>query len=160
MITINSFDDKNEFHKLFQSYLHDLSRYNPNLVLNESGLFDATWIDKDWDLPEFIPLCIEQNHTISGFIILTKEPFSKPGVQYCIQEFFILKGLRKQRIGVTAIEQLFKNYSGSYSMVVIKDNLPAKLFWENTLNRMRIQYIKETYIEEGVDGLSYEFTVL
>jgi len=158
MITINCFDDKNGFNILFQLYLYDLSKFN-NIEIEENGLYPASWIDRDWDLPEFIPLRIEQNHNTCGFILLTKKPFSKPGTECCIQEFFILRKFRNKGIGLASIEQLFDNYSGSYSMLVLKHNVPAKLFWEKVLDLMGIQYIKEKRIHDGIEGISYVFTV-
>ena len=158
-ITINHFDDKDGFYDLFQLYLSDLSQYNHNIVVDEKGLYPASWIDTDWDLPEFIPLRIEQNQSTCGFIILSKKPLSKPGTEWCIQEFFILRKFRNRGIGRASIEQLFATYSGSYSMAVMKDNVPAKLFWEEALDLMGIQYKKEKHSEEGIDGISYEFTV-
>jgi predicted acetyltransferase len=158
-ITINSFVDKNRFHDLFQLYLSDLSQYNHNLEMDEKGLYPAPWIDGDWDLPEFIPLRIEQNNDTCGFILLSKKPFSKPGTDWCIQEFFILSKFRNKGYGYSSVEQLFNKYSGSYSMAVMKDNVPAKYFWEKTLDLMGIQYTKEKHSEEGIDGLSYVFTV-
>ena len=159
MITINDFDNKNGFTNLFQLYLYDLSKYNKNIEIEENGLYPAPWIDKEWDMPEFIPLRIEQNHNTCGFILLSKKPYSKPGTEFCIQEFFILREFRNKGIGQASIEQLFNKYSGSYSMLVIKHNIPAKLFWEKVLDVMQIQYKKEKHIQDGIDGISYEFTV-
>jgi len=157
-VTINGFDDKNGFNILFQLYLYDLSKFDNNIKIEENGLYPASWIDRDWDLPEFIPLRIEQNHNICGFVLLTKKPFSKPGTEFCIQEFFILRKFRNKGIGLASIEQLFANYSGSYSMLVLKHNVPAKIFWEKVLDLMRIQFKKEKYIHDGIDCISYEFT--
>ena len=159
MTTINVFDDKNGFYNLFQLYLYDLSKFNNNIEIKENGLYPASWIDRNWDLPEFIPLRIEQNQNTCGLILLTKKPFSKPGTELCIQEFFILRKFRNKRIGLASIEQLFANYPGSYSMSVMKHNIPAKLFWEKVLDLMGIQYKKEKHIQDGIDGISYEFTV-
>ena len=158
-ITIKNFNDKNGFHNLFQLYLSDLSQYNQNIEMDEKGLYPASWIDRDWELPEFIPLRIVQNHNTCGFILLSKKPFTKLGTDWCIQEFFILRKFRNKGIGRSSIAQLFANYSGSYSMAVMKDNVPALLFWEKALDLMGIQYKKEIDSEEGIDGLSYVFTV-
>jgi predicted acetyltransferase len=158
-VILNSFDDKKGFSDLFQLYLYDLSKYNKNIEIDEKGLYPASWIDRDWGLSEFIPLRIEQNHNTCGFILLTKKPFSKPGTEWCIQECFILSKFRKKGIGRDSIEQLFANYSGSYSMAVMKDNIPALLFWEKALDLMGIQYKKGKETEDGIDGISYEFTI-
>ena len=159
MTTINVFNDKNGFYNLFQLYLYDLSKFNNNIEIEENGLYSAPWIDRDWDLPEFIPLRIKQNHNTCGLILLTKKPFSKPETELCIQEFFILRKFRNKGIGLASIERLFANYPGSYSMSVIKHNISAKLFWEKAFNLMEIQYIKEKYIHDGIEGISYEFIV-
>lgn len=159
MITINGFDDKNGFINLFQLYLYDLSKFNNNIEIDENGLYPASWIDRDWDLPEFIPLRIVQNQNTCGFILFSKKPYSKPGTEFCIQEFFILRKFRNKGIGIASIKQLFNNYSGSYSMAVMKHNSPAKSFWEKTLDLMGIQYIKAHHIQDGIDGMSYEFAM-
>lgn len=158
-ITISGFDDKKGFSDLFQLYLYDLSKYNHNIKVDENGSYPASWIDRDWDLPEFIPLRIEQNINTCGFILLSNKPFSKPGTEWCIQECFILRRFRKKGIGLASIDQLFSNYPGSYSMAVMKDNVPALLFWEKVLDLMGIQYTKEKHNEEGIDGISYEFSI-
>ena len=44
-------------------------------------------------------------------------------------------------------------------MAVMKDNVPALLFWEKVLDLMGIQYTKEKHNEEGIDGISYEFNI-
>ena len=158
MITIINFKDKNSFKNLFQLYLHDLSKYNHTIEIEENGIFPASWIDEHWDLPEFIPLRIDQNDNTCGFILLSKKPFSKPGTELCIQEFFILKKFRNKGIGRASVEQLFANYPGSYSMSVIKENTPAKLFWKKTLELMGIHYKKEKHSQDGIEGIAYEFT--
>jgi len=104
-------------------------------------------------------LRIELNNNICGFILLTKKPFSKPGTEFCIQEFFVLKRFRNKENGLAAVKKLFDKYTGSYSMLVMKHNTPAKLFWEKTIDLMGIQYKKEEKVHEGIYGLSYEFTV-
>ena len=81
IITINSFNDKKGFSDLFQLYLYDLSKYNHNIKVDENGLYPASWIDRNWGFPEFIPLRIEQNHNTCGFILLSNKPFSKPGTE-------------------------------------------------------------------------------
>ena len=110
-------------------------------------------------MSEFIPLRIEQNHITCGFILLSKKPFSKPGTDLCIQEFFILRKFRNKGVGLASIEQLFDNYFGSYSMAVMKQNTSAKMFWEKVLDLMRIQYKSEQHTQDGIDGISYEFTI-
>ena len=72
---------------------------------------------------------------------------------------FFLRKFRNKRFGRASIKQLFDIYFGSYSMAVMIDNVPANLFWEKKLKLMGVKLKNEKHRGDGIDGISYEFSV-
>jgi predicted acetyltransferase len=142
-------DDKTALQNMFQFYLHDLSAYTDNLTTNTDCVFENDDINTYYEKDTLIPMMIECDNTIIGFILLNMPPFTPSGYDYHINDFFILKKYRGQGLGKTAVRELLQKYSGKFAMVQLLKNTIAIHFWEKALNECGIVYEEKDIIEDG-----------
>jgi predicted acetyltransferase len=95
------------------------------------------------------PILVNSEDNVIGFILLSEPPYVKPGCDYCIQEFFILKKYRKKGFGIAAINELFKAYKGQYSLLILEANIAALNFWRNVHSYNGVKF------EEGLIDLDF-----
>lgn len=149
--------DRHILANLYPLYLHDLSEYL-EMDVDGEGKFDCSPVDLFWKEKNLYPLLIRANHQIAGFILVSGPPYVKPGCDYCIQEFFILKKYRRKGIGMRAANKAFSLFQGKYCLLVISKNEPALHFWRNLHRSNRIAY-EEGFTEvEGHQSILHVFT--
>lgn len=143
---------------LYQLYLHDLSRFEDDYPLDEHGLFDIGNTDLYWKKEQLFPYFINSNDQIAGFALLTGPPYSPKGVDFAVQEFFILNAYRRKGVGQTAANLIFQRHPGKYSISQLAKNLPAVSFWRNVLQHNQFVYEEyEELLEEKIPAVSQVF---
>lgn len=136
--------DKEVLRNLLSLYLHDLSEFLDTIEVNETGRFEFDVLDMYFESPIFHPILLRVDGQLAGFILLTEAPYVKPGCDYCIQEFFIVKTYRGQGVGTQAVGELYRIFPGTYFLVVLEKNQVALHFWRTVHARYRLSY------EEGM----------
>jgi predicted acetyltransferase len=150
--------DKNSLKNLHQLYLHDLSEYTENLDVNGDGVFENNDIDIFFEKDALIPLIIEYNETIVGFILLNTPPYTK-GADYLINDFFILRKYRSQGLGKIATKELFRTYAGKFATMQLLKNQTAISFWKKVFNENGIEYKEKEIIDNNDKCLFQEFQI-
>jgi len=141
--------EKNALKNMFQLYLHDLSAYTTNLNINADGIFENNDIDTYYEKDTLIPMVIQHNNMISGFILLNTPPYASQGYNYYINDFFVLRKFRGKGVGNTAAEELFRAYPGKYAMVQLIKNDVAINFWKRVLNENGFEFEEKEVIIDG-----------
>ncbi len=121
-------------------YLHDLSPFF-SIELDDSGCYEYPYLDRYWTEMGRFPYLILVNERICGFVLVRKKP--KAGIDYEIEEFFVLKRYRKKGIGESVARKLFRKYSGRWEVQCLRKNTPAISFWKSVIYKM----VKENYSE-------------
>jgi len=158
-ISIVKAEDKEILNNLLSYHMHDLSEFVDDLNINEKGFFQFDAIDMYFEKDSLIPLLYKVNGEYAGFVLLNKPPYAPKDIDYCINEFFILKRYRRKGYAKAAIEKVFTMYPGKYVVLQVKKNIAAVSFWHSVYEKCNIIY-KERELEfDGCDSLLQEFTV-
>lgn len=154
-------------------YLHDLSGHYGLIeghLPNRHGIFEDTdeyrtladqyevqsvW----WEKPGILyPWLIQVNSLPAGFIRIATPPHCAPGVDYFVNDFFLLQPFRGMGIAEKAAVMVFEQYRGEWELFTnpAEKNITGQKFWRKTVSR----YTQGQYSErtgETFDGYKLVF---
>jgi predicted acetyltransferase len=140
-LTRGSTADLALFHQLMQLYLYDFSEVLP-LFVDAGGRFAQTILDDYFANSAKAPFVVRADSHIAGFILVSSEPIlERPAPTKRVKEFFVMRGFRRQGVGLAAAEQVFKLYPGAWEVGVVARNTAAARFWETAI----AQYTRNAY---------------
>lgn len=142
--------EKHILRNLYSLYLHDLSAYSHELLVNDEGIFEYDSFEMIWNTEGLSPFLIKVEGKLAGFVLLLEAPFLKR-VDYCINDFFLLNGYRGRGYGQDAFKHICQTRQGKYAVEQIVENKPAVYFWKKVYQQFGIDYEESTRTEE--DGL-------
>ncbi|MBD8499261.1 GNAT family N-acetyltransferase [Paenibacillus arenosi] len=161
IITLELTDQNTKFiiNNLYPLYLHDLSEiwgWKPNkygvfeedetLTLYEQNkVFDIWWSDP----AVFFPYLIRVNGIPAGFALVATTPYTPPGCDFYLNEFFILRSFRGKKVAEPAAVEVFNNHPGCWEVQTNPNegNQRAQSFWRKTLQK----YMRGSYVEATAD---------
>ncbi|MFK9092603.1 GNAT family N-acetyltransferase [Bacillus salipaludis] len=152
--------DKNEAYiikNLYPLYLYDLSVHYGNLP-NRHGIYEdsddfQTLSDQYevqniwWEKPDILfPYLTLVDRKPAGFILLATPPHCNKGIDYFINEFFLLQSLRGQGIAEQVANKVFEQFNGHWELFTnpSEKNIVGQKFWRKTISN----YTNGNYIEE------------
>ena len=147
-------DQKETFLNLYNLYLYDLSEYSSEDP-KENGKFDPTNTYLYLEREELHPFFMMYQEKIIGFILVCSPPFVDEGINFTIQELFILKKYRGNGIASLAVEKVLKSFIGTISIGQLEKNKPAVRFWKKYYEEHNIEYI-EKQKDMDIDGLGMQ----
>ncbi|WP_234405605.1 GNAT family N-acetyltransferase [Paenibacillus sp. IHBB 10380] len=125
----------------------------------DDGKFDPTNTYLYLDREELHPYFIKYNNKIVGFILVCSPPFVVEGVDYAIQELFMLKKYRRKSMAFEAVAMILNLFPGRYKIEQLENNIVAVQFWKRFYKKRNIDYIEEKDNIE-IDGLLGSHQVL
>lgn len=125
-IQIAPFRQKELLRKIFQEYLHELSKYDDSLVLGNNGEFIYDWFDYYFIEKERYPLFLTIDNEIAGFALVRELNF----VKYELAEFYICPNYRKNGNGLWFANQIFEMFGGEFNLFTRIENESAVRFWD------------------------------
>lgn len=141
--------NKEQFENLFNYYLYELSAYSQEDI-GSKGTFEMEDISPYYRDERLYPYFITFNEKIVGFILVTSPPYVEEGVDYSVQELFVLPKYRGTNIAKDAVMQIFKLYSGRYEVGMFKSNLKAVKFWTKLISALEISVsVEDSFVEIG-----------
>lgn len=155
-----TYDKKNILENLMALYLHDLSEFADDLMVNADGKFEYDGLEYYFKSEDLRPFFIYYDNEIAGFVLLNSGRYVSIGVNYSIHEFFVLKSFRKKGIGSKAVKAIFEQYKGKYKIVQLIDNKPAIGFWRNLYASFGIKYNEMAEKSDGIEGLMQIFDIV
>ncbi|WP_342598240.1 GNAT family N-acetyltransferase [Psychrobacillus sp. FSL H8-0483] len=139
-------NEKTILRNLYSYYLHDLSKFTPNLTINENGFFDYEDLNSFWTNEGISPYFIKFDGNIIGFILLLERPFLKKENDFGINDIFILNQFKGKSFGIQAVKALFESKKGKYFVIELVHNLPAVSFWRKVYKEFQIDYKEENQL--------------
>ncbi|WP_427109507.1 GNAT family N-acetyltransferase [Lysinibacillus xylanilyticus] len=142
---------------LYPLYLYDLSGHYGNLP-NVHGIYEdsddfRTLIDQYevqniwWEKPDILfPYSILVDGIPAGFILIASPPHCNKGIDYFLNEFFLVQSLRGRGIAEHAANMIFEQFKGNWELFTnpLEKNIVGQKFWRKTISN----YTSGDYSEE------------
>ncbi|BFH13788.1 GNAT family N-acetyltransferase [Paenibacillus melissococcoides] len=146
-------DQKATFLNLYNLYLYELSAYTGEDI-QPDGTFELSDTHLYIDRNELHPYFITYDDQLAGYILLCWPPYVPSGIDYSIQELFVLKKYRGKNLASEAVNAVLNRFPGSYSVEQLKNNIAAVRFWKKFYKEQKIDFReREDSIElEGLPG--------
>lgn len=142
-------EQKELFLNLYNLYLYDLSEFTGEEPAGD-GRFDLANTHLYLERKELFPYFIYCSGKVAGFILICTPPFVPEGVDYTLQELFLLKKYRGQQVAQTAVAEVMRRHSGRVRVEQLRNNLAAVAFWKKFYEKHLITY------EESVESVEIE----
>jgi predicted acetyltransferase len=120
---------------LLELYIHDMSEVFPGVEVGADGRFGYHKLPLYWSEPErCFAYLIRRAGKLAGFILATRgSPISEDPDVLDIAEFFVLRGLRRARVGWSAAALLWGRLPGRWTVRVSEGNSGALPFWARAI---------------------------
>lgn len=118
---------------LLELYTHDFTEFEA-LPLGSDGRFGYPSLPNYWSDPNRYPFLIRVDGELAGFAFATRGSMvdGDPDV-WDVTEFFVVRGRRRNGVGMTAAHDLWRRFPGRWEVRVRPDNLPALAFWKRAV---------------------------
>lgn len=166
-IQLCDYDNKFIINNMYPLYLHDLAEIR-NEHPNKYGIFENNDSIKTleeqipifniwWDKKNILfPYIITVDGLAAGFILVATPPYLVDDSDFMINEMFIMRSFRGNRVGEYAVTTIFNKYLGNWMLFTTPSdsNLKTIKFWRKTLSN----YTNNQYTEENKDIPQFGFS--
>jgi predicted acetyltransferase len=126
--------DRQRLENLMQLYIHDFSEilhYPPD----GNGRFAYDRLDAYWSEAGRFPFLIWADRQLAGFALVSRgSVISGDPTVFDVTEFFVVRGLRRNGVGMAAAAQVFSSFAGTWEVRVLDLNVAAQPFWERAVS--------------------------
>lgn len=140
---VDTDDEQRIVWHFFLAFFYDLSRYDPNIAIVESGLphYEPSGNPRPRTFDEFIESnfwvrggCAQHIIRVDGrpagyAIMCSSFEHIPPEIDYELLDFYIAPKYRGQGIGRQAARLVFDAHRGAWQVFELATNEPAKTFW-------------------------------
>ncbi len=140
---VENTDDQRVIWHFFLAFFYDLSRYDPNIAIVESGLphyvlsgnqepraFDEFITGNFWVRGDCAQHIIRVDGQPAGYAIVCSGcDHIPPEIDYELLDFYIAPKYRGRGIGRQAARLVFDAHRGAWQVFELATNEPAKAFW-------------------------------
>ncbi len=114
---------------LFELYAYEFSEHMP-LRIKASGRFEVRPGDAWWTAADHFGYLLKLGDELAGFALVRtgSRVTEKPDVMD-VAEFFVLRGVRRRGIGMSAAHALFGTFPRAWEIRVRRTNVAALEFW-------------------------------
>lgn len=131
----------------FLAFFYDLSRYDPSIMIVESGLphyepsgnprprtFDEFVQTNRWVRGDCIQYIIRADGQPAGYATVCSGcEHIPPEIDYELLDFYIVPKYRGQGVGRQAARLVFDAHRGAWQVFELDANEPAKAFWQRVI---------------------------
>lgn len=151
-------EQKELFLNLYNLYLYDLSEFSGEDLLEE-GEYDPTntylYLERD----ELHPFLIQYEGKVIGFVLVCSPPYVPEGVDYTVQELFLVKKYRRQGLASQVIDLVLAQFQGTFKVEQLANNAAAVSFWKRYYKEHQIEYAQSEYSIE-IDNIAGSHRIL
>ncbi|SMF79472.1 Predicted acetyltransferase [Paenibacillus uliginis N3/975] len=140
------------FLNMYNLYLYDLSEFTGEDP-KDDGKFDPTNTYLYLERNELHPFFINYDGKNIGFILVCSPPFVSEGLDYTIQELFLLKKYRGLNLAAEAVSLVLDQFSGTIKIDQLERNKAAVAFWKKYYKNENIEFVEQEELIE-IDGLT------
>jgi predicted acetyltransferase len=146
-VSIADESEKSIIERLIQLYKHDFSELakigEPYGEIGDDGLFKYDHLDSYWTDDRRKPILFRVYAHIAGFALVNDWAASGLAVDYCMAEFFVLRKYRRIGIGKKVVQELLRQYPGTWEIAVTHYNRPAMTFWRSVIASITKHRVEE-----------------
>jgi predicted acetyltransferase len=125
--------DRERIENLMELYLHDFSEILGSAP-REDGRFGYAGLDAYWNEPGRFPFLIRADGQLAGFALVARgSQVSDDPTVLDMAEFFVVRGLRRRAVGLSAAARVFSSLCGTWEVRVMEKNVGALIFWERAV---------------------------
>ena len=160
-------DDQCVVWHFFLAFFYDLSRYDPDIAIVESGLphyepsgnprprtFDEFIESNFWVRGDSFQYIIRADEQPAGYaVVCSGNAHIPPEIDFELLDFYIVPKYRGQGIGRQAARLVFDAHRGAWQVFELAANEPAKVFWLRVIG----EYTGGVY-QNLDDGTQQRFT--
>ncbi|MGG6310435.1 GNAT family N-acetyltransferase [Paenibacillus macerans] len=139
------------FLNLYNLYLYELSAFTGEDPA-EDGRFDLANTHLYLERKELLPYFVYCSGKVAGFVLVCTPPFVPEGIDYTLQELFLLKKYRGRQVAQTAVAEVMQRMSGQVRVEQLRNNAAAVSFWQKFYKRHSIAFEETVEIVE-IEGL-------
>jgi predicted acetyltransferase len=132
---------------LFELYAHDFSEF-ADLKIGVDGRFGYEPLPLYWNESNRFPFLVRANGELAGFVLVQQgSQVSGAAEIWDVAEFFVLRGHRRQRVGVRVAHNVWRMFPGRWEVRVIVSNLVARAFWQHAVSEFTGVSVESTLRE-------------
>lgn len=134
---------------LLELYAHDFSEFI-DLRLGPDGRFGYDRLPLYWKELNRHPFLVLVNGGLAGFVFVQRgSQISGDENIWDMAEFFVVRGYRRLGVGMTAAQEVWKRFPGSWEVRVINRNQKATHFWARAIEEFVGKAIAPTAFEKN-----------
>ena len=160
-LAIATADEKTILANLIELYAHDFSEIS-DLQLDSNGRFGYAHLPLYWQESNRYPFLIRVNGNLAGFVFVRKgSEVSGDDNVWDLTEFFIVRGYRRRRVGITVAHEVWRKFPGLWEVRVAEKNKVAQDFWGRTIDSLMGKAVDASVYEvKGKSWSLFSFTAL
>ncbi|MCM3783511.1 hypothetical protein M3231_11035 [Neobacillus mesonae] len=149
-VELTSIENSYIIKNLYPLYLYDLSQHYERYP-NSYGIYEDTDDYKTlmdqydvqniwWEKPDILfPFLIQVDSIPAGFILIATPPHCSPGIDFFVNEFFLLQPFRGRGIAEAAAVKVFDRFRGNWELFTnpSERNMVGQKFWRKTIGNYR-----------------------
>ncbi|HEV8441814.1 MAG TPA: GNAT family N-acetyltransferase [Methylomirabilota bacterium] len=142
-----SADDAEWLTNVYPFYLHDLSEFDEGYYrLGDRGRWEPDHLPSWLHEPTDHPLVIVDAGQRVGCALVNEAPsaYLRPGMDFRMSEFFVLRKHRRRGVGRHAVFALFDRFPGKWEISELARNAPAIGFWRRVIGEYSGGHYEET----------------
>jgi len=125
--------DRATLENLLELYIHDFSEILGDTP-GEAGRFGYAGLDAYWSEAGHLPYLIRADGRLAGFALVCQgSRVSSDPTVFDLAEFFVVRGLRRRGVGLTAAALVLAAHPGVWEVRVMVENVGAQHFWERAI---------------------------
>lgn len=117
-------EDRPTVERLWPMFRHDLSEFRGVLPAPD-GTFRSEWLASAFTEPGWAPYLMTCGERPAGFAFVR----ALDGPVRVLNSFFVVRGARRQGIGLRAVREVLQRHPGSWEIAYQHDNPAAVRFW-------------------------------
>jgi len=148
-------EDQPVLANLLELYIYDFTEFVPN-DLKDDGRFGYPQLSSFWSDPRRTPFLAKINGKLAGFVLIQQEfqisrEITGDSPVRDIVEFFVMRRFRRGGTGTELAHQIWRRHPGPWKVRVRDNNLPARRFWQSTVDSFTGHSTQQATIE--IDGV-------
>ena len=142
-------DQESVLGNLFELYAHDFSEFH-GVEVGEDGRFGYPHLALYWSDAGRLPFLVRVKGKLAGFVLVRRgsELSGDPAI-WDMAEFFILRGYRRQGVGLDVAHQVWKRVPGRWEIRVMESNRAGCEFWKRAIAGLTGESVRSTSFEKS-----------